>query len=121
VQVEFADPQGRLTPEKPRSSRYCNPGNKTACVEEKYLFCTAKVCVEDVTMGPDAVSTHHSHDTDHMLVAITDYSLADDVVGKGVVMREVKSGGVEYIPAGITHTLANKSGKDVRFVVVVFR
>lgn len=121
VQVEFAEPQGHIQPEKPRSSRYCNPGSKTACVAEKYLFCTAKACVEDVTMGPGAITTKHSHETDHMIVAITDYSLSDDVVGKGVTMRNVKSGGVEYSPAGITHTLTNKSAGEIRFVVVVFR
>ena len=56
-----------------------------------------------------------------MLIAITDYSLADDVAGKGLTMRNLKSGEVEYIPAGITHTLTNKSAGEIRFVVVVFR
>jgi hypothetical protein len=121
VTVEFTTAQGKVEPKQGHPTRYCNPGSKTACVEEKYLFCTAKVCVEDVTMGAGAVTTKHSHDTDHMIIAVSDYSLADDVVGKGVVMRDVKSGGVEYTPAGITHTLTNKSGKDIRFVVVVFR
>jgi quercetin dioxygenase-like cupin family protein len=121
VMVEFASPQGAVEQEPQSPTRYCNPGSKTACVDEKYLLCTAKVCVEEVRMGAGAVTTKHSHDTDHMIIAVSDYSLADDVVGKGVVMRDVKSGGVEYTPAGITHTLTNKSGKDIRFVVVVFR
>src|SRR5689334_19428962 len=121
VVVAFASPQGAVERKNPAPSRYCNPGSKTACVSERYLLCTAKSCVEEVTMGAGAVTTKHSHDTDHMIIAVTDYSLADDVVGKGVVMREVKSGNVEYIPAGIEHTLTNKSGREVRFVVVVFR
>lgn len=121
VIVAFVAPQGRVQPEKPRSSRYCNPGSKIACVNEKYLFCTEKACVEEVTMGVGAVTTKHSHDTDHMIVALTDYTLADDIVGKGVKMRTVPPGGVEYIPAGITHTLTNKTGKETRFVVVVFK
>jgi quercetin dioxygenase-like cupin family protein len=121
VAVEFASSPGAVERKKPAPSRYCNPGSRTACVAEKYLLCTAKMCVEEVTMGPGAVTTRHSHDTDHMIIAVTDYSLSDDVVGKGVVARAVKSGGVEYIPAGITHTLTNKSPGQVRFVVVVFR
>ena len=121
VTVEFAARQGVVEKKHPAPSRYCNPGSKTACVSEKYLFCTAKLCVEDVRMGAGAVSTKHSHDTDHMIIAVTDYALSDDVVGKGVVMRNVKSGGVEYIPAGIEHTLTNKSPGEIRFVVVVFR
>jgi quercetin dioxygenase-like cupin family protein len=119
--IEFTGTQGAVDRTKQKSSRYCNPGSKTACVEEKYLFCTARFCVEDVTMGAGAMTSQHSHDTDHMLIAVSDYSLADDVNGKGVTMRNVKSGGVEYIPAGITHMLTNKSPNAVRFVVVVFR
>ena len=121
VHVDFAEPQGKVTRNPQPPTRYCNPSSKTACVSEKYALCTVKMCAEEVTMGPDAVTTKHSHDTDHMLIAISDYSLADDTVGKGVIMRNVKTGGVEYIPAGITHQLTNKTGKDIRFVVVVFR
>lgn len=121
VTVEFSSSQGAEEKKHPAPSRYCNPGSKTACVSEKYLLCTPKMCVEEATMGAGAVTTRHSHDTDHMIIAISDYSLSDDVAGKGVVMRNVKSGGVEYIPAGITHTLTNKSGGDIRFVVVAFR
>ncbi len=121
VTVEFANSQGPVERKPPAASRYCNPGSRTACVAENYLLCTAKMCVEEVTMGVDAVTTKHSHDTDHMIIALSDYSLADDIAGDGVVMRNVKSGGVEYIPAGITHTLTNKSGGDIRFVVVLFR
>lgn len=121
VTVEFNTPQGAIEKKTQSPTRYCNPGSGTACVDEKYILCTAKMCVEEVTMGAGAVTTKHSHDTDHMLIAISDYSLADDVVGKGVVMRNVKGGGVEYIPAGITHTLTNRSAGEIRFVVVVFR
>ena len=121
VRVEFPAPQGPIDRKSRASTRYCNPGSKTACVSEKYLFCTTKLCVEDVRMGTGAVSTKHSHDTDHMIIAVTDYALSDDVVGKGIVTRNVKSGGVEYIPAGIEHTLTNKSPGEIRFVVVVFR
>ena len=121
IAVEFAKPLGPKDRHGKSDTRYCNPGSKTACVSEKYLFCTTKVCVEDVRMGAGAVTTKHSHDTDHMIIAISDYALADDIVGKGMTMRTVKSGGVEYIPAGITHTLTNKSAGEIQFVVVVFR
>jgi hypothetical protein len=121
IAVEFTSPQGAVERKHPAPSRYCNPGSRTACVAEKYLLCTAKMCAEEVMMGAGAVTTKHSHDTDHMIIAVTDYALADDVVGNGVITRNVKSGEAEYIPAGITHTLTNKSGKEIRFVVVVFR
>ena len=119
--VEFLEPQGESKPSREPRSRYCNPGSKTACVTEDYLFCTAKLCVSDVTFGPGAVSTRHSHSTDHVLLAVSDYELTDQVEGKGKVVRSVKSGGVEYISAGITHQLTNTGTAPARFIVVVFR
>jgi len=90
-------------------------------VDEKYLFCTDKFCVEDVTMDPGAMSTKHSHSTDHMLVAVTDYQLTDVIVGKPKKVRTKKAGEVEYIPAGITHQLTNTGAAKARFVVIAFK
>ena len=120
VVVAFADPQGKLK-EIGTTSHTCNPDNPKICLEEKNLFCTAKVCVEDVTMAPGAVTSKHSHATDHMLVAISDYELTDQVEGKGTVVRAHKSGEVEYIPAGITHQLTNTGKALARFTVILWR
>ena len=119
--IEFADPQGARQKPAHKSFHSCNPASKVACVTEQYLFCTQRFCVEDVEMGPGAKSSKHTHDTDHMMVAITDYKIDDETTGKGVIHRAVKSGGVEYLPAGITHVLTNTTGKTVRFVAVIFQ
>lgn len=121
VDVEFADPQGLQEKPPIKKSHYCNPGSKEACVTEEYLLCTPKFCAEDVTMGPGAMSSKHTHDTEHMLIGITDYKLDDDTTGKGVIHRSVKSGGVEYLPAGITHVLTNTSNSTVRFIAIIFK
>ena len=120
VYVEFADPQGKME-KVGTASRYCNPGSTTACVDEKQLFCTERVCVEDVSIAPGAITTKHSHTTDHMLVAVSDYELTDQVEGKGTVVRTPKSGEVEYLPAGITHRLTNTGQAPARFTVIVWR
>jgi quercetin dioxygenase-like cupin family protein len=120
VIVEFADPQGKME-KLGTSSHYCNPGSTTACVDEKNLFCTAKVCVEDVSLTPGAISTQHSHTTDHMLVAVSGYELTDQVEGKGTVVRTRKSGEVEYIPAGITHRMTNTGRAPSRFIAILWR
>jgi quercetin dioxygenase-like cupin family protein len=122
VVLDFADPQGRVEQAIPKTSRYCNPGSATACVTETMLFCTAKVCVEDVTMAPAAFTTRHSHTTDHMLVAVSDYQLTDQIDGKpDPVVRSKKSGEVEYIPAGITHKLSNTGKAPARFIVILWQ
>jgi quercetin dioxygenase-like cupin family protein len=121
VEVQFAEPIGPRQSPTAKRAHYCNDEDKKACVTENFLFCTPKLCVEEVTMAPGARSTRHSHDTEHMLVAITDYSLVDDVSGKGLMNRTVKSGGVEYLPAGITHVLTNAGKSEVRLVAIIFR
>lgn len=120
VIVEFADPQGKMKPVG-TVSHYCNPGSTTACVDEKSLFCTTRVCVEDVSIAPGAVTTKHSHATDHMLIAVSDYELTDEVEGKGTVVRARKSGEVEYIPAGINHRLTNTGQAPAHFTVILWR
>lgn len=120
VIVEFSDPQGKME-EVGTASHYCNPDSTTACVDEKQLFCTEKVCVEDVTIAPGAITTKHGHTTDHMLVAVSDYELTDRVEGKGIVVRTRKSGEIEYIPAGITHRITNTGQTPARFTVIVWR
>jgi quercetin dioxygenase-like cupin family protein len=119
VMVEFADAQG---PSKKvhKKSHTCTPNSKL-CVDEKELFCTDKVCVEDVEMAPGSVTVRHSHATDHMLVAVSDYELTDEVEGKGTVVRRHKSGEVEYIPAGITHRLTNTGKERARFTVILWK
>ena len=121
VEVQFAEAIGPKQDPTAKRAHYCNDEDKKACVTENFLFCTPKLCVESVTMAPGARSTRHSHDTEHMLVAITDYSLVDDVSGKGLMNRTVKSGGVEYLPAGITHVLTNAGKSEVRLVAIIFR
>jgi quercetin dioxygenase-like cupin family protein len=121
VSIDFSKPQGKVVRSKQRSEHYCNAGSRKQCVDERYLFCTDQICVEDVTFAPGAISTKHAHMTDHMLIAISDYQLQDDVEGKGTVTRTRKSGEVEYIPAGITHQLTNTGLQPARFIVVAFK
>ena len=121
VDILFAAPQGRQVKPAHKKTHYCDENNKTACVTERYLFCTTKFCAEDVTMGPGAKSTRHSHDTDHMMVAVSDYTLSDDTTGKGTMERKVKSGGVEYLPAGITHVLTNTGPNEAHFIAIIFK
>jgi len=121
VIIEFAEPQGKTEGVGAKNSHYCNPGSKTACVDEKYLFCTNKVCLEDVSLGPGAVTIKHGHATEHMLIAVSDYELTDDTEGKGTTVRTKKSGEVEYFHPGITHQLKNTGRDTARFIAVVFR
>jgi quercetin dioxygenase-like cupin family protein len=119
VIVEFEEAQGAMK-KVGTKSRTCSP-DKNVCVEEKQLFCTDKVCVENVSMAPGSSSIRHSHATDHLIVAITDFELTDDVEGKGTVVRTHKIGEVEFLPAGITHKLTNNGKEAAKFAVIVWK
>ncbi len=119
LHVDFAEKQGRQTP-GPKPSHYCNVHSKTACVDEKYLFCTEKICVSDVTMGPGAITYRHRHSTDHMVIPLSDLDMKDDVTGGEPVMRNQKPGEVIYVPAGISHRLVNGRA-SCRFIVISWK
>jgi hypothetical protein len=107
VIVEFANPQGK-TEKVGIPSHYRNPRSATARVDERDRICTTKVCFEDMVLATGAVTTKFGHTSDQMLVAVSDYELADQIEGKGAVVRTRESGQVEYFAAGITHRLTNK-------------
>ncbi len=121
IAIELKHPQGTMTKGGRKRSKYCNPGSKSVCVEEAYLFCTQQVCVSDVTMDAGAVTMKHRHSTPHMLVPLSDMEITDQVVGQGEVVRSEKSGGVVYLNEGIDHQLTNTGKKATRFIVVVWR
>jgi mannose-6-phosphate isomerase-like protein (cupin superfamily) len=120
VFVDFTEPQGKLEKLGTRSHT-CDPGSATACWDEHNLFCTKRVCVEDVVIAANTITHKHSHATDHMMVAVSDYELKDEVEGKGTVIRTRKSGEMEYIPAGITHQITNSGKAPAHFTVVLWR
>lgn len=120
VVIDLNDAQGKMERIN-TTSHTCNAGSTNACYDEHNLFCTAKVCVEDVTIAPGTTTHKHSHSTDHMLVAVSDYELTDQVEGKGTVVRTRKSGEIEYLTAGITHQQTNTGKAPARFIVIAWR
>lgn len=120
TRVEFLYAQGEAKKLDTPASHFCNRGSRTACITERYLFCTDKICVSSVEFGPGAVSEVHRHATPHMLIAVTDMDMKDEQVGKPAADRKLKSGEVEYLPAGIEHVLVN-GPRPARFITVVWK
>jgi quercetin dioxygenase-like cupin family protein len=121
VILEFNSSTGAIQPTKPSDSRYCNPGSETTCVDAKYLFCTAKFCVQDLTIGPGAVWRNDENAGDQMLVAVSDYKLSYRPKGKAAKVRKRKSGDVEYFPRGSARQWKNVASEPARVIAVVFR
>lgn len=119
--IELLQTQDEPKPAGRPQSRYCNKGSHTACVTEDYLFCNSRLCVSRAVFGPGAVSIKHGHDTDHMLVALNDYVMKDDIEREGTQQHRLKTGDVVYLRAGIKHQLTNVGSGEARLVVVVFK
>jgi hypothetical protein len=121
VILEFNSSMGALEPAKPPDSRYCNPGSETACVDEKYVLCTAGFCVKEITVAPGAVWLNNDYASDQMLVAVSDYRFSYQRQGKTALGRRRKSGEVEYLPGGSARQWENALNVPARIIDVVFR
>ncbi|MDQ3753143.1 MAG: hypothetical protein M3371_00240 [Acidobacteriota bacterium] len=121
VILEFNSSMGAIQPTKPPDSSYCNPGSETACVEEKYLFCTAKFCVKEVGIAPGAIWRDNEYASDQMLVGVSDYKLSYKPKGKAAHVRKRKSGEVEYFTGSSTRQWTNAASGPARIIAIVFR
>ncbi|MGZ4814049.1 MAG: hypothetical protein ACXVZV_01475 [Terriglobales bacterium] len=121
IEVQFLRPQGKYVPIDVPTSHYCNPGTTKECVTERYLFCTDRFCAETVTLDPGAMSTQHTHDSDYMVIATSNFSWRNEPVGKPAIEETFKVGDVKYIDAGGTHRLVNDGGTTARLFVVQFK
>lgn len=78
----------------------------------------ARVSETELQVAGSVPRHHHAHP--HLVIAITDLTLRNDVVGKGSSNVEMKSGDIKWIDAGLTHTLTNVGKTDAKFVTVEF-
>jgi hypothetical protein len=120
IVLEFTDPQGEAISEAIPARRQCAEGSRTACVEEKHLFCTKVLCAADVRMGPGATRGGFASDEPQMLVAVTDYALSDALGGGGAPKHSRTSGQVEWLPAGAENRWTNTASTPTRFIVIRF-
>jgi hypothetical protein len=61
-----------------------------------------------------------SHKGQHLAVAITDLDLRSDIEGRAPVPVHSKSGDVQWLSGGYTHTLTNLGKQPAKFVTVEF-
>jgi quercetin dioxygenase-like cupin family protein len=121
IQIEFLRTPGKYTLLEVPGARYCNPGPLKACVTEQYLFCTSRFCVESVTLDPGAISTQHTHDADHMVIPVSDFTWREEVPDQAATDHEFKTGTVSYVPAGVTHRLINVGTTTAKMVVLQYK
>ena len=120
VILEFNSPAGEANADKPADVHNCKAGEATTCVDEKYLFCTAKFCVEDVSIAPGAIWHDREFARDQMMIAVSDYSLSYKQGGKASNTRWRKSGEADYLSGGAEREWTNNGSLPAHFVTVIF-
>jgi hypothetical protein len=120
IVLEFNDSQGEAISEMVPVKKQCADGSKTACVEQKHLFCTAVLCAEDVKIGPHAARSGFASDAAQMLVAVSDYALTDALNGTGPATHSRTSGQVEWLPTGAANRWTNTASTSARFILIRF-
>jgi uncharacterized RmlC-like cupin family protein len=119
VIFEFVDSQGPRASASRPATHICNPGSQTACVDEKPLFCTSKFCVDDLMMAPHAVRPADETANDRILVAVSDYTLLEEVPGTSAAVHTRKSGEIEPMAGGPARRWTNADDPAHLIVVTV--
>jgi len=120
VAVEFLqDDQAHATPPPPwdddRSLQVLHGGT------QQILFVKDGVRVSETELQVAGSLPKHHHTHPHLVIAVTDLTLRNDVVGKAVSNVEMKSGDIKWIDAGVTHSLTNVGASEAKFVTLEFQ
>jgi len=121
VIFEFVEPQGVKVAATRSAMRTCSSGFQVACVDEKPLFCTAKSCVDELTMAPQAVRQDLAATMDRMLVPVSGYALSEQATGTAATIHAKKTGEIELIPAGPARRWTNTASTPAHYIVVTYR
>ena len=87
---------------------------------QEILFVKDGARVSEIELQPGGMIPSHQHKGPHLVVAITDLDMRSDVVGRGPMPSQLKSGEVKWVPGGYTHTLTNVGKQPAKFVAVEF-
>jgi quercetin dioxygenase-like cupin family protein len=120
VIFEFAESQGERVALTRAARRTCAAGDDKACVDEKPLLCTARLCVDEVIMAPRAVMDQRTATTDCMLVPVSGYSLSEQIEGGAMTVHTKSRGEVELIPGGSRRRLTNATSAPAHSIIVTF-
>ena len=72
-------------------------------------------------MEPGSTTGMHHHTADHLLVAVSDLELKNEVEGKPAETLRMKSGEVRWVKGGFTHSLTNLGKQPAWWVSFEFK
>jgi len=88
---------------------------------QEILFVKDGVRVSEIDLQSGGVLPKHRHTGPHLVVAISDLDLRNDVEGKPASSAELKSGDIKWIAGGYTRRLTNVGKQQAKFATLEFR
>jgi quercetin dioxygenase-like cupin family protein len=88
---------------------------------QQILFVKDGVRVSETELQIAGSVPKHHHAHPHLVIAVTDLLLRNDVPGQAASNVEMKSGDIKWIEAGLTHSLTNVGEAGAKFVTLEFQ
>jgi len=74
-----------------------------------------------VHLQPASTTGMHTHKADHLVVAVSDLEMKNEVQGKAAETLRMKAGEVRWVKGGMTHSLTNLGRQPAWFVSFEFK
>ena len=87
---------------------------------QEILFVKDGARVSEFELQPGGMIPRHHHSGPHLVVAISDLEVRNDIEGKAPATNQLKSGEAKWVDGGFTHTLTNVGKQPAKFVTVEF-
>ena len=87
---------------------------------QEILLVKDGVRVSETELQPGGMLPKHHHAGPHLVVAIRDLNLRNEIEGKPASNVQLRSGEIKWISGGYTHTLTNVGKQDAKFVALEF-
>jgi hypothetical protein len=88
---------------------------------QEILFVKDGVRVSEVELQVAGVLPQRHHNGPHLLIAVTDLTLRNEIAGKPASNLEMKSGDVKWVEGSFTNTLTNVGGAGAKLVTLEFQ
>jgi quercetin dioxygenase-like cupin family protein len=84
------------------------------------LFVKDGVRASEIELQPGGRIPRHHHAGPHLVVALTDLDLHDDVVGKAATAIRLSAGDIQWAPGNLNHTVTNMGTREAKLITLEF-
>jgi quercetin dioxygenase-like cupin family protein len=85
------------------------------------LFVKDGARVSEVELQVAGVLPQHHYNGPHLLIAVSDLTLRNEIPGKPASNLEMKSGDVKWVEGGFSQTITNVGGAEAKMVTLEFQ